>query len=88
MCFLTKPQYSYKQASISCLVNRGPTMLTASVLMALFKPLVHDCNLRYLKSTISALLGTPRLAQNGQFECFAVIAKIMGSGDPIFYRKG
>ena len=26
-----KPQYGYKQASISCFVNHGPQMLTASV---------------------------------------------------------
>ena len=68
--YLTKPQYSYKQASISCFVNHGPQMLTASVLMVLFEPLGHDCDPRYLKPTILAFLGTPRLAQNGQFGVF------------------
>ena len=67
---LTRPQYSYKQASISRFVNHGPTMLTASVLMVLFKPLGHDCDPRYLKPTILAFLGTPRLVQNGQFGLF------------------
>ena len=69
-CFLTTPQPSYKQASISCLVNHGPQMLTASVLMVLFEPLGYDCDPRYLKPTILAFLGTPRLAQNRQFGIF------------------
>ena len=43
--YLTKPQYSYKQASITCFVNQGPHMLTISVLMDLFEPLGHVCDL-------------------------------------------
>ena len=35
--YLTKPQYSYTQASISFLVNHGPQILTASVFITLFK---------------------------------------------------
>ena len=67
---MTKPQYSSKQASISCFVNHGPQMLTASVLMVLFEPLGHDCDPRYLKPTYLALLSTLGLAQNGQFLVF------------------
>ena len=55
-CYLTKPQYCYKQASIPCFVNHGPEMLTASVLMAMFEALSHDCYLRYLKLTILAFV--------------------------------
>ena len=65
--YLTKPQYSYKQASISCFVNHGPQMLTASVLMVLFERMGHDCDPRYLKQTILVVLGTPQFDQNGQF---------------------
>jgi len=36
----TKPQYSFKQASISCFVNHGPQMSTTSVLMVLSSPWV------------------------------------------------
>ena len=67
---MTKPQYSYKQAFIACFVNHGPQMLTGSVLMVLFEPFGHNWDLRYLKPTILAFLGTPRLAQNGQFGVF------------------
>ena len=48
-------------------VNHGPHMLNASVLMVLFELLSHDYDSWYLKQTIKAFLGTPRLAQNGQF---------------------
>ena len=68
--YSTNLPYSYKQASISCFVNHGPQMLTASVLMVLFEPLGYDCDPRYLKPIILALLGTPRLAQNRQFGVF------------------
>ena len=51
MVYLTKPQYSYKQVSISCFVNHGHQMLTASVLMVLFEALAYDCDPRYLKPT-------------------------------------
>ena len=37
---LLKTQYSYKQAYISFFVNRGPQMLTFSVIMVLFNFLV------------------------------------------------
>ena len=30
-CYMTKPQGSYKQASIWCVVNHGPQVLTKSV---------------------------------------------------------
>ena len=68
--FLTKTQYSYKQASISCFINHGSQMSTASVLMVLFEPLGYDCDLRYLKPTILAFFGSPSLAQSGQFGLF------------------
>ena len=42
MCNVTKPQYCYKQASISCFINHGLQMLTASVLIVLFEPLGND----------------------------------------------
>ena len=42
--YLTNPQYSFKQVSISCFVNHGPHMLNASVLMVLFELLCHDCD--------------------------------------------
>ena len=67
---MTKPQYSYKQASIPCFENHGPQMLTASVLMVLLEPFGHDCDPRYLKPTILAFLGTLRLAKIGQFGVF------------------
>ena len=66
-CYFSKPQCSYKQASISCFVNQGLHVISASVIMILFEPMCHDCNPRYSKPTILAVLGTPRLAQNGQF---------------------
>ena len=68
-CYLTKPQYSYKQASILCFVNHGPQML--AILTDLFEPLGNDCDFRYLKPTILAFLGTPRLAQNSRFVVFS-----------------
>ena len=86
--FLTQPQYSYKQASILCFVNHGPQMLTTSVLLVLFEPLPHDSDPRYLKPTILAFLGAPRLAQNGQFGVFATKAKLLGPGYTISCRKG
>ena len=55
--YLTKLQYSNKQASISCFVNHGPQMFTTPVLMSLFEPLGQDCDNRYLKPTILAILG-------------------------------
>ena len=64
--YLTKLQYSYKKASISCFLYHGPQMLTNSVLMVLFEPLGHDYDPRYLKPTILAFLGTLRLSQNTQ----------------------
>ena len=67
---LTKLRYSYKQAFISCFINHGPQMLTTSVLMILFEPLGHNCDPRYLKPTILAFLGIPRLAKNGRFIIF------------------
>ena len=76
--YLTKPQYSYKQASISCFVNHGPQMLTASVLMVLFEPLGHVCDPRYLKPTILAFFGSPRLAQNGHFGLFCYYSQNIG----------
>ena len=81
-CYLTKPQYCYKQAFMFGFVNHGPQMLTASVLMVLFEPLGHDCDPRYLKLTIrhfSGLPGKPKIANLGYF---AIIAKTVGSGYP------
>ena len=72
--YLTKPEYSYKYASISSFVNHGPKMLTASILMVLFEPLDYDCDPQYLKQTILAFLGTPRLAQIRQFWVFCYLS--------------
>ena len=41
---LIKPQYSNKQASISFRVRHGPQILTSSVSMILFSPLVMLVN--------------------------------------------
>ena len=41
---LTKPKYSYKQASISFFVNHGPRDLTTLVLMALFETFGNVCD--------------------------------------------
>ena len=60
--YLLKPQYGYKQASISFFVNHGPQILNASVLMVLFELLGYGCDPWYLKPTILAFVGTPRLA--------------------------
>ena len=68
--YLTNPQYSYKHASISFFVNLAPQMFTTLVSMVLFDALGHDCDPRYLEPDILASLGTPRLAQNGQFGVF------------------
>ena len=65
-----KPQYSYKQTSISFFVNHGPQTLITLVLMILFEALGHVCDPRCLKLTILAFIGTPGLAQNGQFGVF------------------
>ena len=43
--------------------------------MVLFEPLGHVCDPRYLKPTILAFLGTPRLAENSQFWVFCQITK-------------
>ena len=67
---LTEPQYSNKQVSISFFVSFGPHILTTSVSMVLFKSLLHVCKARYLKPTILAFFGSPRLVQNGQFGLF------------------
>ena len=45
--YLTKLQYSYKQASISCFVNHGPQMLTATVSMVPFESLGNDYDPQY-----------------------------------------
>ena len=42
--YLLKPQYGYKQVSISCFVNHGPQILNVSVLMVLFELLCHSCD--------------------------------------------
>ena len=67
---LTKPQYSYKQASISFLVNHGLQMLSTTVSIVLLESFGYVYNPRYLKPTISTFFGSSRLAQNGQFEVF------------------
>ena len=64
---MTKPQYSFKQASISFFVNLDPQMLTSLVSMVLFDALGHDFDPRYLKPTILAFFGSTSLAQNGHF---------------------
>ena len=65
-------QYSYKQASISFSVHQGPQMLAISVLIVLSESFVHVCELRYLRSTILAFLGSPRLVQTSRYvvACF------------------
>ena len=60
--YLTKPQFSYNQASISYFVNHGPQILNASVLMVLFELLCYGCDLWYLKPTILTFLGKPKMA--------------------------
>ena len=85
--YLTKPQYSYKQVSISCFVNHGPQMLTASVLIVLFDPLGHDCDLRYYIPTIFTFLGTPRIALNGQFGLFCYYSYNSGFQVPLILYK-
>ena len=67
--YLTKPEYSYKYASISSFVNHGPKMLTASILMVLFEPLDYDCDPQYLKKRFD-IFKYPRLAQSGHFGVF------------------
>ena len=67
---LSKPQYTYKQVSISFFVNNGPQMWTTSVLMVLLKSFGYVYDFRYLEPTILAFSGTPRLVQNGQFGVF------------------
>ena len=62
--YLIKPQYSYKQVSISYFVNHGPQMLTALVEMVPFKPRGHIYDPRYSEQTILTFLGIPRLAEN------------------------
>ena len=50
--YLTKPQNSKKQASISFFVSQGPQMLTTSVSMVRFKSLGHVFEIQLLKPTI------------------------------------
>ena len=57
---LTKPRYSYKQASISFFVDYGPQMLITSILMVPFEALGRVCDPRYLKTTIFASIGITR----------------------------
>ena len=59
--YLTKPQYNYKQASISFLVNHCPQILPTLVFMTLIKFLDHVCDPQYLKLTILAFLVAPDL---------------------------
>ena len=42
--YLTKPEYSFKQASISIFVDHGTQMLITSVLMVLLEALGHVCD--------------------------------------------
>ena len=56
--YLTKPQYSNKQDSISYFVSYGLQMLTTSVSMVRFKSLGHVCANPYFKPTILAFLVT------------------------------
>ena len=44
----------------------------------------NDCDPRYLKPTILAFLGTPRLAQNGQFGVFYYLSYKNGFWVPYF----
>ena len=52
--YLTKPQYSNKQYSISFFDSHGPQMLTTSVSMVRFRSRGHVCTIQYLKLTILA----------------------------------
>ena len=52
--YFTKPQYSYKDASVSFFVCYGPQMLNTSIWMVLFESLGHGYNPRYMKPTILA----------------------------------
>ena len=68
--YLTKPQYSYNQASISFFVTHIPQMLAVSVLMVLFESLGHVSDLQYVNAIILAFSGSPRLAQTCNFRVF------------------
>ena len=80
--YLTKPQYYYKQASISFFVNHGLQMLTSSVLMTLFESLGHVWDPRYLKELFWHFSVAPDYP-NILFWYFAIGAKVGGWRDPI-----
>ena len=85
-CSLTK-KYSPKQASISCFVNHDPQMFIASVLIVFFTPSGYDCDVLYLKTTILAFLGTPRLDRNDQFGVFCYYSQNSGIWVPLILQK-
>ena len=43
VCYVTKPQYSYKQSSISLFVNQSLQILINSISMVLSESLVYTC---------------------------------------------
>ena len=74
--YLIKPQYGYKQVSISFFVNHGLQMLTSSVLMTLFESLGHVWDPQYSIPIILAFSVTPNYPKWAIFGYFAIGAKI------------
>ena len=80
--YLTKPQNSKKQASISFFVSQGPQMLTTSVSMVRFKSSGHFCIIQYSKPTILALSVFPDQSKTVSLGYYIIRAKVLGSRDP------
>ena len=74
--YLVKPQYSYKQALISFLVNHGLQMLTSSVLMTLVQSLGHVWDPQYSNPIILAFSVASDYPKWAIFGYFAIGAKI------------
>ena len=85
--YLTKPQNSNKQDSISFFVGHGPQKLTILFSMVRFKSLGHDCAIQYLKPTILASSGFPDQSKTGSLGNYVIRAKVLGSRDPISYSE-
>ena len=87
--YLTKRQYSSKQASIQVLANHGPQMLIISVLMVLCESLGHACDPRYLKLTILEFLTVPDQTKMVTLGYFAIRAKqeVLGTPYPIINNQ-
>ena len=86
--YLTKPQYSNKQDSISYFVSYGLQMLTTSVSMVRFKYLGHVCAIQNLKPTILVFSVFPDLSKSVSLGYHVIRAKVLGSRNTISYIKG